>query len=485
VRDFVAALRGLTVRGRSFLAAGVACAASAVVLGEQDLLRVGMLLAGLPVLAAAFVCRTRYRLACTRRIDPPRVAAGDDVSVRIRLDNISRLASSTLLVADDAPLGPGGQARFVLDRIEPGGSRDLSYRFRAQGRGRYQVGPISLRLSDPFGMCELSRAFRSRDELVVAPPIEKLPPRRPAGPVNRPTVRHRTARAGEDETTTRPYRSGDDLRRVHWRTTARTGQLMVRREERPHTGGATLLLDTRAQAWHDEGPASPFEWAVSATGSIAVHLALSGYSVRLVCAGGLVAAGAPNTVTAVVDELAVVTTVPSTSLRPAFTAVSPGEHGMVVAVLGRTDPATAASIAGLRPRNAPAIAVLVDVASWGANVPDTELAAIRAALSRRGWAVLVAGRGSSLAKEWVRLARPAGPPRRRPGTPAGRPAPASPDGTAGLAAGIRSVGTPAAGAGGTDGHRLDLPHPVPQPGFIERVEDRWARRWEPPSWARP
>jgi hypothetical protein len=258
---------------------------------------------------------------------------------------------------------------------------------------------------------------------------------------------------------------------------------MVRREERPHTGGATLLLDTREQAWHDEGPDSPFEWAASATGSVAVHFALSGYSVRLVCADGLVATTAPNAVTAVIDELAVVTTAPTTSLRPAFTAVSSGEHGMLVAVLGRTDPATAAAIAGLRRRNAPAIAVLVDVGSWDADVPATELAATRAALSRRGWAVLVCGHGSSLAEEWVRRAGPAGPPRGR--TWPGQPAPSSPHGAAGPAPGIRSAGTPAAGTDGTGRDQQDLPHPVPQPAFLKRVEERWARRWEPRDRVRP
>jgi uncharacterized protein (DUF58 family) len=332
-------------------------------------------------------------------------------------------------------------------------------------------------------MCELSRAFRSRDELVVAPLIEKLPPRRPGGPVLRSNVRHRTARAGEDETTTRPYRPGDDLRRVHWRTTARTGQLMVRREERPHTGGATLLLDTREQAWHDPGPASPFEWAVSATGSIAVHLALAGYSVRLVCAGGLLAATGPNTVAAVIDELAVVTTAPTASLRPAFTTISSGEHGMLVALLGRTDPAAAASIAGLRPRNAPAIAVLVDVGSWGADVPPTELEATRAALSHRGWAVLVAGYGSSLAHEWMRSARAAGPRWGRTGP--GRPAPAARDGAAGPASGIPRAGAPAAGTEGAGRDRQDLPRPVPQPTLLTRAEERRARRWASPGRNRP
>nr|MDT0666463.1 DUF58 domain-containing protein [Micromonospora sp. DSM 115978] len=161
MHDFVAALRGLTVRGRCFVSAGATCCLIAFILGEHDLLRVGVLLLFLPVAAAAFVCRTRYRLACTRRIDPPRVQAGGPVSVRIRLDNVSRMRSSALLVEDEAPHRLGSRARFVLDKIEPGGTRDLSYRLRAQLRGRYQIGPMSIRLTDPFGLCELSRAFRS------------------------------------------------------------------------------------------------------------------------------------------------------------------------------------------------------------------------------------------------------------------------------------------------------------------------------------
>src|SRR4051795_7152070 len=64
------ALRGLTTRGRSFLAAGAAAAVSAFILGERDLLRVAVLLAVLPLLAAAYVGRSRYKLGCTRARDP-------------------------------------------------------------------------------------------------------------------------------------------------------------------------------------------------------------------------------------------------------------------------------------------------------------------------------------------------------------------------------------------------------------------------------
>ncbi len=77
--------------------------------------------------------------------------------------------------------------------------------------------------------------------------------------------------SGEDDIATREYRDGDDLRRVHWRSTAKRGELMVRREEQPRQMRATVLLDARARGHRGDGPASSFEWAVSAAASVAVH----------------------------------------------------------------------------------------------------------------------------------------------------------------------------------------------------------------------
>ncbi|MEX5637354.1 DUF58 domain-containing protein [Parafrankia sp. FMc2] len=411
MRDYLSAVRGLTVRGCAFLAAGGASVVAAVVIGEQDLIAVALLLAGLPLLAAAAVARTRYRLACTRRLEPGRVTAGDTVSVRIRLDNVSRLRSSVLRVEDVTP-HLGHRARFVVDRIEPGGSRDLSYSMRAEARGRYQVGPLTIRLTDPFGLCELERSFRSKDDLTVAPALERLPLVPPVGlsALNN-KVRRATVRIGDEESSTRPYRSGDDLRKVHWKHTARLGELVVRRDERPLTGAAAVLLDTRAGAWpQSDHPDDPFSRAVSAAGSIAVNLARSGYGVRLITDSRVAATGPGNAVGALLDQLAVIMPAPVTALNPALALLRSAEHsGLVVAVLGRTDQATASLVAGARPRNAPAIAVLVDTAYGdGADAPtvssDIELS--RSVLSRNGWTVLVADRTTRLADTWPAIFRP-------------------------------------------------------------------------------
>src|SRR5215218_8920587 len=282
------ALRGLTTRGRSFLAAGVAAIFSALILGEKDLLRVAVLLVALPLLAAFYVGRSRYRLACTRSLDPYRVQAGGNARVLLRLQNMSRLPTGTLLLEDKLPYALGSRPRLVLDRLGSQQASSVAYTVRAELRGRYQVGPLTLRMTDPFGLCEMTRSFPSSDKLTVIPQVTPLQLVRLAGEyAGTGDSRARSVAVhGEDDAATREYRRGDDLRRVHWRSTARTGELMVRREEQPWESRATVLLDTRLGAHRGEGPTGSFEWAVAAAASISVHLRQAGYRLRLVTEAG-------------------------------------------------------------------------------------------------------------------------------------------------------------------------------------------------------
>src|SRR5207244_11657470 len=140
------------------------------------------------------------------------------------------------------------------------------------------------RRTEPFGLCELIRSFTTVDKLTVIPQIHPLPMVRLVGEyAGTGDSRARSVAVhGEDDAATREYRNGDDLRRVHWRSTARVGELMVRREEQPWESRATVVLDTRTRAHRGEGPTASFEWAVSAIASIAVHLREGGYRLRLV-----------------------------------------------------------------------------------------------------------------------------------------------------------------------------------------------------------
>jgi len=96
------------------------------------------------------------------------------------------------------------------------------------------------------------------------------------------------AARGDDDLLPREHRAGDDMRRIHWRATARQGELMVRREEQAWHSSITVVLDDRARAHHGDGPASTFEWAVSAAASVALHYLRHGWRLTVLSTSGAV-----------------------------------------------------------------------------------------------------------------------------------------------------------------------------------------------------
>ncbi|MFE7902829.1 DUF58 domain-containing protein [Streptomyces sp. NPDC057424] len=413
------ALAGLTTRGRSFLAAGVAAAICSYVLGQSDLLRVGLLLAVLPLVCAAVLYRTRYRVAGSRRLSPARVPAGSEARVHLRMDNVSRLPTGLLMLQDRVPYVLGPRPRFVLDRVEAGGRREVSYRVRSDLRGRYPLGPLQLRLTDPFGMCELTRSFSTYDTLTVIPRVEPLAPARLSGESKGyGDGRQRSlALAGEDDVIPRGYRHGDDLRRVHWRSTARYGELMVRREEQPQRARCTVLLDTRGIAYQGAGPDSAFEWAVSGAASVLVHMLERGYSVRLLTdtgdavpgEGGDGFAGASqesaDAAGLMMDTLAVIDHSDGAGLSRAYDVLRGGNEGLLVAFLGDLDEDQAAVLGRMRQRSPGAVAFVLDSDTWVREPSDVagpldrggdRLRMLRAA----GWTALGVPRGAAVDEVW-------------------------------------------------------------------------------------
>ncbi|GHJ19696.1 MULTISPECIES: DUF58 domain-containing protein [Streptomyces] len=436
-----AALGGLTTRGRSFLAAGLAAVVCAYALGQQELLRVGALLAVLPLVCVLVLHRTRYRVAAYRRLSPARVPARSEARVRLRIENVSRLPTGLLMLQDRVPYVLGPRPRFMLDRIEPGGRREVSYRVRSDMRGRYPLGPLQLRLTDPFGMCELTSSFSTYDTLTVVPPTETLPAGRTAGETSGlGEGRSRApALAGDDDVIPRGYRHGDDLRRVHWRSTARYGELMVRREEQPQQPRCTVLLDTRRTAYPGAGPDSPFEWAVAGAASVCLHLLERGYSVRLLTDTGAAAPGpdgggfsadragiadTANTAGLLLETLAVVAHSERPDLSGAWEMLrggAAGREGLLVAFLGGLDEEQTLAVARMRQRAGRAVAFLAapgppeaagpggtsaGLGSGGAADPGAD-GPLRA-LSEAGWTALPGGPGISVAALWQEAGRTGG-----------------------------------------------------------------------------
>ncbi|MEH1126633.1 DUF58 domain-containing protein [Micromonospora sp. CPCC 206061] len=408
------ALRGLTTRGRSFLAAAAAAALSAVILGEKDLLRVAVLLAILPMLAALYVGRSRYRLACSRSLQPHRAPVGASARVVLRLQNMSRLPTGTLLLEDRLPYALGSRPRVVLERLGARQASSVAYTVRADVRGRYEVGPLVVRLTDPFGLCELTRSFPSIDRLTVIPQVVALPNVRLAGEyTGAGDSRARSVAVhGEDDAATREYRRGDDLRRVHWKSTARLGELMVRREEQPWESRATVVLDTRAFAHRGEGPTASFEWAVSAAASIAVHLREAGYKMRLVTDSGIDADATDGGEGLALDHLADVKLNKRGDITQLVEAVRRrSDGGLVIALLGALTSAEAELLAGLRTNSTTCVAFLIDSSTWLTLPPESRAEASRAhgasalGLMRTGWRVVGVAHGNKLPGLWPQAAR--------------------------------------------------------------------------------
>jgi uncharacterized protein (DUF58 family) len=407
------ALRGLTTRGRSFLAAAVAAAVSALILGESDLLRVAVLLGVLPLLAAWYVGRSRYKLACTRSLEPGRAPVGSSARVILRLQNLSRLPTGTMLLEDRLPYALGSRPRVVLERLGAHQASSVAYTVRADVRGRYPIGPLMVRLTDPFGLCELTRSFPSVDRLTVIPQVFALPRVRLAGEyAGTGESRARSVAVhGEDDAATREYRRGDDLRRVHWRSTARTGELMVRREEQPWESRATVVLDTRAYAHRGEGPTASFEWAVSAAASIAVHLRESGYKVRMVTGSGTdIDASEGGGEGLILDTLADVKADQDSDVSVLIEHVRRrNDGGLVIGLFGSLTVAEAEMLSGLRGNGATCIGFAIDTGTWApassGGEAEREHAAAALALVRAGWRSVPVSHGATLPALWPNVAR--------------------------------------------------------------------------------
>jgi uncharacterized protein (DUF58 family) len=412
------AMSGLTTRGRCLLAAGIAAALCSVVLNERDLLRVAAFVIALPMLAAALAASARIGLSARRHVLPGRVPAGETADVILEVHATGHVPAGGLLMEDGVPYTLGARPRFVVERLRRRGATRLGYRVHPSMRGIHELGPLRVRITDPFGLAEFERELADRTRIVVVPktvPLSGVPGGSGVGVGDDGSVRLRSGH-GEDDAIVREYRQGDDLRRVHWRSTARRDELMVRVEERPWRGGTTVLLDRRSAAHRGIGPTASLEWAIGLCGSVCLHLHSYGQQVRLVAEDGQLLVG-DNAETGhsddvVLDALAALRT---TQRKELTFGVDPGAGNELIAILGAMTATEAAELARARTRRARSLAVLLDVTAWNGTLPgarDTAGGAASATvadcadlLRESGWGVVVAGGGTDMATVWRDLCR--------------------------------------------------------------------------------
>lgn len=328
----------LTARGVALCGVAVAAWTLGRFLGVDELYVVSAAALAMVGLAIVSTRVSSARIAVRRNTTARHAHRDERVPIEIALRNDGRLPASLLLVEDRRPSGIAGDddtaARFVVRGLRPRRLADLQWHALGRRRGRYTIGPVRIRLRDPFGLAERSRRYRATDDLVVFPPIEPLTSGGTRG------IRHgadtsasqRAFHRGDEFHTMRNYVVGDDLRHVHWPSTAHRGVLMVRQHELPWQARAVVYLDNRASVHLGAGDRSTLERCVSAAASVLSHLDRQRYEVALVT-GGPPPRRSDARLEAALIRLAELAPVADTAPIATLRAVERAGNGLLVAVI--------------------------------------------------------------------------------------------------------------------------------------------------------
>lgn len=337
----------LTPAGYAVLGTGVLGCGFGWGLGYTEAVVLG--LAALAAVAAALLWTLKVPDVETRReVVPGRVARTDPAYGVVVLANTGsrtlrglraedRVAGRPMLPVDLPPVPPGCEVR-------------ARYRLPTERRGTVDVGPMLLVRGDPLGLARRVRECGAVESLLVRPRTVALPVL-PAGRTHH--LEGPTSDTAEDGTLTfhslREYVLGDDLRRVHWRSSARTGTLMVRRMIDVSLPTTVVVLDSGRAGYTDR---ESFETAVDAVGSVVEAVARSRFPMRVITSAGLLPLGENHQdADHILDRLALVAPEEKRGLADALDALERIRGGdTLVVVTGTVLPLPADRLARLRGR---------------------------------------------------------------------------------------------------------------------------------------
>ncbi len=274
----------LTRRGWALTVGGLLLALAGRLLGLLELYVLAMGCWALQATALGFLALHPADLAARRSLHPQRAQVGGESRVELAVTNQGRRTTPVVELRDPVDGGPR-RARLLMAPVAPGAEELAHYRIPTERRGVLTVGPLEARRFDPLALATRAAVVTPVSELIVYPAVEDLLPLPHApGDDRRGGFRRATAMgaAGDDFYALRPWVVGDDLRQVHWPSTARRDELMLRQHDVPWQGRATVVLDVRAR-YHDD---SSLEQAVSAAASIAVASGRGGSLLRLITTDG-------------------------------------------------------------------------------------------------------------------------------------------------------------------------------------------------------
>jgi uncharacterized protein (DUF58 family) len=311
---------------------GLALLAAGRIVGIGELYVFGAAALLLVLVCALYVHLTRLDLEIDRRVHPSRVYAGNTSRVEIRVQNLRRQATPLLRLRD--PVSGTDGADLLVPPLDRHAAAAATYRLPTDRRGVHKVGPLEVVVSDSFGLVRSSTVAAGLVEVTVFPRIDEIEPvpfTVGHDPLAGSLQPHALGRAGDDFYALRPYVVGDDLRQIHWPSTARHDELLVRQQEQPWQGRTTVVLDVRRAAHSAES----LEVAVSAAASIVYANSQRSDLVRLITTEGTdsgFAVGRAH-LGAMLEHLAVVEAAGTASLRAMLELLKKGSGGALVVIV--------------------------------------------------------------------------------------------------------------------------------------------------------
>ncbi len=330
-----------------------------------------------------------------------RAQVGKLAEEQFEVRNLSRLPKLWLEVRDFSTL-PGHHASHVVSSLSGQRRQRWMVRTVCQQRGRFMLGPLTLSSGDPLGLFHFSRTLPATSPMVVYPITVDIPAFSP--PIGILTggdaMRRRTHYVTTNVSGVRDYEPGDSYNRIHWRSVARTGRLVVKEFELDPTADLWLIVDMDhsvqvAATWkpveHDEGPAilwkdsprditlapSTEEYAVSVAASLDRHFIMRNRSVGLVAHSRhreiVQADRGERQLTKILETLAVI----ETQGAIPFSQVLAGEgqalsrHTTLIVITASPDPTWVAALRDLQRRGVYSVAVVIDAASFGPSLPSS------------------------------------------------------------------------------------------------------------------
>jgi uncharacterized protein (DUF58 family) len=259
--------------------AGVAGRLFAIV----ELFVIAAVLGSLVLITLAWVRMTAVRLRVSRVVTPARVHAGESTRIEVSAKNTGSGRTPVLHLSD--PVAGTRGARLHLAPLRGNDTAQAAYRLPTDKRGVVNVGPLQLEIADPFGLARRRAIAAPVQSVTIYPRVDTIRVPSLGGDEDPHGAAIRTNKLGqtsEEFFALRQYVLGDDLRRVHWKSTARSQELMVRQDENPWQDRTTIALDVRPGSYDE----AAFERAVSAAASVASAAFRQRHVVRVISSDG-------------------------------------------------------------------------------------------------------------------------------------------------------------------------------------------------------